>query len=342
MKILVTGGLGFIGSHTVVSLLEAGFEVVIVDDLYNAKKDVVNRIYEITGIKAPFYKIDVKDEEKLEKIFKKEDIDAVIHFAGYKAVGESVMKPLMYYENNLETTITLLKVMEKFGVRNLVFSSSATVYGVPDKVPLTEDMPVKSATSPYGETKVMIERILTDYQKVHPSFNVAILRYFNPIGAHKSALLGEDPNGIPNNLLPYINKVAIGALPYVRVFGDDYPTKDGTGVRDYIHVVDLAKGHVLALKKLETNPGLFICNLGTGKGTSVFEIIKDYEKATGIHIPYKVEGRRPGDIAVNYASTEKAEKELGFKCDYTVLDACKDGYEFQKAEFERQDKKKIS
>lgn len=339
MKVLITGGLGFIGSHTVVALLEAGYDVVIIDNLYNAKKVVVSRIYEITGIKPTFYKADVQDIKKLDAIFKKERPEAIIHFAGYKAVGESCLKPLMYYENNLETTFALLEMMEKYDCKNFVFSSSATVYGVPDKVPLTEDSPVKNATSPYGETKVFIERILEDFQKVHPDFNVALLRYFNPIGAHKSGLLGEDPNGIPNNLLPYINKVAIGALPFVKVYGDDYDTLDGTGVRDYIHVCDLAKGHVLALKKLTQKPGLFICNLGTGKGTSVLEVIKDYEKATGIHIPYVIEGRRPGDIATNYASTAKAEKELGFKCDYTILDACKDGYEFQKAEVAREKEK---
>lgn len=339
MKVLVTGGLGFIGSETSVSLIEHKIDLVIVDNLYNAKIDVLNRIKTITGIKPTFYNADVSDEAAMDKIFKKEKPTSIIHFAGYKAVGESCVKPLMYYKNNLKTTFVLLDMMEKYGCKNLVFSSSATVYGVPKKVPLTEQDPVQNATSPYGETKVMIERILEDISKVHPDYNIALLRYFNPIGAHKSGLLGEDPNGIPNNLLPYINKVAIGVLPYVRVYGDNYKTKDGTGIRDYIHVVDLAKGHVLAIKKLETNPGLFVCNLGTGKGTSVLEIIKDYEKATGVHIPYKVEGRRPGDVAENYASTAKAEKELGFKCDYTVLDACRDGYNFQKAEFLRNKKK---
>ncbi len=339
MKVLVTGGLGFIGAETCVSLIEHKIDLVVVDNLYNAKIDVLNRIKTITGIKPTFYNADVADEVTMDKIFKKEKPTAIIHFAGYKAVGESCVKPLMYYKNNLKTTFVLLDMMDKYGCKNLVFSSSATVYGVPKKVPLTEQDPVQNATSPYGETKVMIERILEDISKVHPDYNIALLRYFNPIGAHKSGLLGEDPNGIPNNLLPYINKVAIGVLPYVRVYGDNYKTKDGTGIRDYIHVVDLAKGHVLAIKKLETNPGLFVCNLGTGKGTSVLEIIKDYEKATGVHIPYKVEGRRPGDVAENYASTAKAEKELGFKCDYTVLDACRDGYNFQKAEFLRNKKK---
>lgn len=339
MKVLVTGGLGFIGSHTCVSLIENGFDVVIVDNLYNSKEVVLDRIETITGVRPTFYKKDVQDLESLREIFKKEHFDAIIHFAGYKAVGESVKKPLMYYENNLESTFALLRCMEEFDVKNFVFSSSATVYGLPDKVPLTEDSPVKSATSPYGETKVMIERILTDIGNVHKDWNIALLRYFNPIGAHKSGLLGEDPNGIPNNLLPYINKVAIGLLPKVNVFGNDYPTPDGTGVRDYIHVVDLAYGHVLALKKLSTNPGLVIYNLGTGKGTSVLEVIKAYEKATGVKINYVICPRRDGDVPENYASTAKAEKELGFKCKYNIEDACRDGYNFQKAEFERQNNK---
>lgn len=339
MKVLVTGGLGFIGSHTCVSLIENGFDVVIIDNLYNSKEVVLDRIETITGVRPTFYKKDVQDLKSLREIFKKENFDAIIHFAGYKAVGESVKKPLMYYENNLESTFALLRCMEEFDVKNFVFSSSATVYGLPDKVPLTEDSPVKSATSPYGETKVMIERILTDIGNIHKDWNIALLRYFNPIGAHKSGLLGEDPNGIPNNLLPYINKVAIGLLPKVNVFGNDYPTPDGTGVRDYIHVVDLAYGHVLALKKLSTNPGLVVYNLGTGKGTSVLEVIKAYEKATGVKINYVICPRRDGDVPENYASTAKAEKELGFKCKYNIEDACRDGYNFQKAEFERQNNK---
>ena len=339
MKVLVTGGLGFIGSHTVVSLIENGFEVVIADNLYNAKLAALDGIEKITHVRPKFYEYDVSDKKKMEKIFKEENIDAIIHFAGYKAVGESVEKPLMYYRNNLDTTFTLLELMKKYNVNNFVFSSSATVYGDPDGVPLTETSPVKSATSPYGETKVMIERILEDVSKVNKDMNVALLRYFNPIGAHKSGLLGEDPNGIPNNLLPYINKVACGLLKEVHVYGDDYPTVDGTGVRDYIHVCDLAYGHVLALKKLATKPGLVIYNLGTGKGTSVLEVIHDYEKATGIKIPYVIEGRRAGDVAENYASTIKAQKELGFKCKYTVEDACLDGYNFQKAELAREKEK---
>lgn len=335
MKVLVTGGLGFIGSHTVVSLIENGFDVVVVDNLYNAKMAALDGIEAITHVRPTFYKVDCEDEEKMDEIFKKEKVDSIIHFAGYKAVGESVKKPLMYYSNNLCTTFTLLKLMDKYGVKNLVFSSSATIYGVPDSVPLTEEAPRKSATSPYGETKVMIERILEDISFVNPDLNVAVLRYFNPIGAHKSGLLGEDPNGIPNNLLPYINRVACGLLKEVHVYGNDYPTVDGTGVRDYIHVCDLAYGHVLALKKLASKPGLVVYNLGTGKGTSVLEVIKAYEESTGIKIPYVIEGRRPGDVAINYAATDKAYKELGFKCQYTVKDACLDGYNFQKAELER-------
>ena len=338
MKVLVTGGLGFIGSHTVVQLLENGMEIVIVDNLYNSKIDVLDRIEEITDIKPKFYNEDVANLDGMDKIFKEEKFDAIIHFAGYKAVGESCLKPLMYYRNNLDSTLTLLELMEKYHVNNMVFSSSATIYGLPDSVPLTESSPRKEATSPYGETKVMIERILEDVSKVHKEFNIAILRYFNPIGAHKSHLLGEDPNGLPNNLLPYINKVAVGLLPFVNVYGDDYDTVDGTGVRDYIHVVDLAKGHLLASNKLQKNCGLFICNLGTGKGTSVLEIIHDFEIATGVKIPYKIGPRRPGDIATNFASTDLAKKELGFTCDFTVLDACKDGYEFQLAEEKRRAK----
>ena len=338
MKVLVTGGLGFIGSHTVVKLIENKFDVVIIDNLFNSKLVVLDRIEKITGIRPVFYQFDVQNKEKLREVFIKEKPEAIIHFAGYKAVGESVAKPLMYYQNNLESTFALLDCMAEFNVKNLVFSSSATVYGLPDKVPLTEDSPVKSATSPYGETKVMIERILTDICAVNKDYNIALLRYFNPIGAHKSGLLGEDPNGIPNNLLPYINRVATGQLKELNVFGDDYDTPDGTGVRDYIHVVDLAEGHVLALKKLATNSGLVIYNLGTGKGTSVLEVVHAYEKATGIKIPYIIKERRPGDVPENYAGTDKARKELGFKCEYNVEDACLDGYNFQKAENERNGK----
>lgn len=329
-KILVTGGLGFIGSEAVICLIQNGYKPIIVDDLYNAKLAVLDRIETITGIRPKFYQIDVKDEAKTEPIFHENKIDAVIHFAGYKAVGESVSKPIEYYENNLETLLVIVKLMKKYGVKNIIFSSSATVYGVPSRVPLYESDPVAEATNPYGETKVMIERILKDVHFADPSFNMGILRYFNPIGGHPSGLLGEDPNGIPNNLLPYVSQVAIGKLDYVRVFGDDYPTVDGTGVRDYIHVVDLAEGHVAALKKLEENPGYVVYNLGTGKGTSVLELIHAFEKANGVHIPYKVVGRRPGDVAENYADCTKAANELHWKAKYTVEDACRDAYNFQK------------
>ena len=335
MKVLVTGGLGFIGSHTVCELLEKDYQVVIIDNLYNSKLDVLDRIKKITSKDVKFYRGDVQDLTLLEKIFKEESPEAIIHFAGYKAVGESVSKPLEYYDNNLSSTLALLKMMKKYHCLNFVFSSSATIYGVPDHVPLSETDLRKEATSPYGETKVMIERILEDVCKANKEYNVAILRYFNPIGAHKSTLLGEDPNGIPNNLLPYINKVAVGELPYLNVYGNDYPTVDGTGVRDYIHVLDLASGHVLALNKLKTNPGYVIYNLGTGKGTSVLEMVDAYQKATGINIPIQFKPRRDGDVAENYANCDKAFKELGFKAKYNVYDACLDGYNFQLAEKKR-------
>jgi len=330
MKVLVTGGLGFIGAETVVTLIRHGMEVVIVDNLYNSKIEVLDNIKEITGVKPTFYEFDVADKEKLSEVFKKEKPDSIIHFAGYKAVAESVLKPLEYYKNNIGTTIALLECMLEFNCKSLVFSSSSTVYGLPDRVPLYETDPVKSATSPYGETKIMIERIINDFSKVHPDLNFALLRYFNPIGADPSGLLGEDPNGIPNNLLPYIAEVAVGKLPYLKITGNDYNTIDGTGVRDYIHVCDLALGHVLALKKLSENPGLVIYNLGTGKGTSVLEMVKAYEKATGIKIKYEFAPRRPGDIPENYANCDKAKKELGFECEYSIEDACRDSYNYQK------------
>lgn len=339
MNVLVTGGLGFIGSHTVVSLIENGYDVIIVDNLYNSKIDVKDRLKEITKRDIPTYIFDVQDREKLDELFKNNKIDAVIHFAGYKAVGESCNKPLEYYDNNLLSTLVLLETMVKYDVKNFVFSSSATVYGEPDHVPMFESDEVKEATSPYGETKVMIERILKDLCKVKTDFNTALLRYFNPIGAHKSGLLGEDPNGIPNNLLPYIAKVATGELKELNVFGDDYDTVDGTGVRDYIHVVDLARGHVLALKKLLTKPGLVIYNLGTGKGTSVLEMVKAYEKASGVKIPYVIKPRRSGDIATSFANCDKALKELGFTCEFNVEDACRDGYHFQVEEKKRKEGK---
>lgn len=330
MRILVTGGTGFIGSETVVELIKNGYEAIVVDNLSNSKKAVIDRIETITGTRPVFYQVDCCDLDSFETVFKAEALDAVIHFAGLKAVGESVHKPIEYYSNNLISTCNLLKLMNKYGVNNLVFSSSATVYGVPKHVPLFESDPVESATNPYGETKVMIERIIEDACKANKQLNAALLRYFNPIGAHPSGLLGEDPNGIPNNLMPYITQVAIGKLDHLRVYGDTYPTPDGTGIRDYIHVVDLAKGHVATIKKLLSNPGLVIYNLGTGKGTSVLEMVKAFEEATGVHIPYTIEGMRPGDVAENYANCDKAYKELGWKAELTVLDACRDAFNFQK------------
>ncbi len=330
MRILVTGGTGFIGSETVIALIEKGYEVSIVDNLYNSKKEVLNRIKTLTGVMPTFYEIDCCDMASFRKVFEAEHFDAVIHFAGLKAVGESVAKPVEYYSNNLISTCNLLTLMKEFNVKKLVFSSSATVYGVPDRVPLKETDPVKSATNPYGETKVMIERIITDYCAADKSMNAVLLRYFNPIGAHPSGLLGEDPNGIPNNLMPYICQVAIGKLKCLRVYGDDYPTPDGSGIRDYIHVVDLALGHVATIKKLEENPGLVIYNLGTGKGTSVLEMISAFEKATGVKIPYEIAGRRAGDVAENYAECDKAKNELGWVAKYNVIDACRDAYNFQK------------
>ena len=330
MRILVTGGTGFIGSETVIALIEKGYEVSIVDNLYNSKKEVLNRIKTLTGVMPTFYEIDCCDMASFRKVFEAEHFDAVIHFAGLKAVGESVAKPVEYYSNNLISTCNLLTLMKEFNVKKLVFSSSATVYGVPDRVPLKETDPVKSATNPYGETKVMIERIITDYCAADSSMNAVLLRYFNPIGAHPSGLLGEDPNGIPNNLMPYICQVAIGKLKCLKVYGYDYPTADGSGIRDYIHVVDLALGHIDTIKKLEENPGLVIYNLGTGKGTSVLEMISAFEKATGVKIPYEIVGRRAGDVAENYAECDKAKNELGWVAKYNVIDACRDAYNFQK------------
>ncbi len=329
-NVLVTGGLGFIGSETVVELIQNGYNPIIADNLYNSKKSVLSRIQTITGVLPSFYEVDTNDYEATKKIFLENKIDAVIHFAGYKAVGESVSKPLEYYQNNLGSALNVLLIMKEMGVNNFVFSSSATVYGIPKRVPLTEEDPIGEATNPYGETKIMIERILQDTAKSNKDLNVAILRYFNPIGGHPSGLLGEDPTGIPNNLMPYITQVAIGKLPKLRVFGDDYPTKDGTGIRDYIHVVDLAKGHVASLKRLDEKPGLVIYNLGTGKGTSVLELVHAFEEANNIKIPYEVLPRRAGDVTENYASCGKAEKELHWKATLNIVDACRDAYNFQK------------
>lgn len=329
MAVLVTGGLGYIGSHTAVALIEKGIKVVICDDLSNSDINALDRIFKITNVRPKFHKTDLKDYKKTELIFKRNSIDAVIHFAGYKAVGESVEKPVMYYENNLLSTLNLLKAMKKFNVKNFVFSSSATVYKVSDIMPLKENFPL-AQTNPYGRSKYFIEEILHDVCISDKNMNVAALRYFNPIGAHKSGLLGENPNGIPNNLMPFITKVAIGKFDKLKVFGNDYPTKDGTGVRDYIHVLDLAKGHICALEKLKEKPGFFVCNLGTGKGYSVLEIVKEFEKQSGVEIPYEITKRRPGDIAECYADCEKAEKELGFKAEYSLADMCRDSWNFQK------------
>ncbi len=328
--ILVSGGAGYIGSHTCVELIEAGYEIVVADNLINSSEEAVRRVEKITGKKVPFVKCELCDPVEVKELFRNyPNIDAVIHFAGLKAVGESVAKPLEYYTNNLVNTLMILNVMRDYGVKNFVFSSSATVYGDPASVPIREDFPTGGTTNPYGTTKLFIERILMDYCKAEPSLNVALLRYFNPIGAHESGLIGEDPNDIPNNLVPYIAQVAVGKLAKLHVFGDDYPTHDGTGVRDYIHVVDLACGHIAALKKLETNCGLFVCNLGTGKGYSVFDVLHAYEKACGKTLPYVVDPRRPGDIAVCYADPTKAKEELGWEAKYGIEDMCASSWKWQ-------------
>ncbi|MBR3402806.1 MAG: UDP-glucose 4-epimerase GalE [Parasporobacterium sp.] len=328
MKILVTGGTGYIGSHTVLELLEAGYETVIVDNLCNSSEESIRRVEKITGKKAAFYQADIRDEEALDRIFSEEKPDAVIHFAGLKAVGESVRIPLAYYDNNINGTLTLLRAMGKAGCKNIVFSSSATVYGKPETVPIREDFPL-SATNPYGRTKLMIEKILGDLYVSDNSWNIILLRYFNPIGAHESGLIGEDPDGIPNNLLPYIAKVAVGRLDIVHVFGNDYDTPDGTGVRDYIHVVDLAKGHVKAIEKICEAPGLEVYNLGTGNGYSVLDIIHAFSKACGKDLPYVIEARRPGDIDVCYADPAKASQELHWKAEYDLDRMCEDTWRWQ-------------
>ena len=327
-KILVTGGAGFIGSHTCVELLEAGYEVVIVDNFSNSKPEALNRIKKITGKDFAFYEADLLDLAALEKIFEENKIDAVIHFAGLKAVGESVQKPVEYYHNNITGTLMLIKAMRKYGCKKIVFSSSATVYGPVNKAPYTEDMPT-SATNPYGYTKVMIEQILRDVYVSDNDWSVSLLRYFNPIGAHKSGLIGEDPNGIPNNLLPYICQVAVGKLEKLGVFGDDYDTPDGTGVRDYIHVVDLAKGHVKAINYIFSNPGLDVINLGTGVGYSVLDMVKAFGKACGKEIPYEIKPRRAGDIATCYCNAEKAKNELGWVAERGIDKMCEDSWRWQ-------------
>lgn len=328
MAVLVTGGMGYIGSHTVVELLNEGQEVIIVDNLYNSKELVKERIEAITGKSPKFYNCDVLDKDSLNKIFEENRVEAVIHFAGYKAVGESVAKPLEYYHNNIGSTLVLLEVMRSHGVKNFVFSSSATVYGDAKIIPITEDSPL-SATNPYGRTKLMIEEILRDLYTSDSSWNIALLRYFNPVGAHKSGTIGEDPCGIPNNLMPFITKVAIGELKELSVFGDDYDTVDGTGVRDYIHVVDLAKGHLKALDKLKTNSGLVTYNLGTGKGYSVLQVVEAFSKASGRKIPYKIAPRRPGDIATCYADSKKANEDLGWKAEKEIEEMCEDSWRWQ-------------
>lgn len=328
MRILVTGGAGYIGSHTVVELMQEGHEVVIVDNFYNSKPEALDNIAKITGKRPAFYEVDCCDLEAMEKVFQDNQIDGAIHFAGYKAVGESVQKPMEYYQNNLLSTLVLCQLLRKYNCKNLIFSSSATVYGNPHTVPIQEDFPLGPTTNPYGTTKLMIENILRDIYISDDQWNIVLLRYFNPIGAHESGLLGEDPNGIPNNLVPYISKVAVGELECLGVFGNDYDTPDGTGVRDYIHVVDLAKGHVKALKKLVGDHGVYTYNLGTGHGYSVLDIVKAYEKANNVTINYEIKPRRAGDIATCYADPAKAREELDWVAEKTLEDMCKDAYNF--------------
>ncbi|MCI8816724.1 MAG: UDP-glucose 4-epimerase GalE [Angelakisella sp.] len=332
MSILVSGGAGYIGSHTCVELINAGYEIVVADNLVNSCEEAVRRVERITGRTIPFVKAELCHEDEVEALFANyPDIDSVIHFAGLKAVGESVAKPLEYYSNNLISTLYLLQAMRRHGVKNFVFSSSATVYGDPASVPIREDFPTGGTTNPYGTSKLFQEKMLMDICAADPELNVALLRYFNPIGAHESGLIGEDPNGIPNNLVPYIAQVAVGKLPCLNVFGDDYPTPDGTGVRDYIHVVDLALGHVAALKKLSQNCGLFVCNLGTGNGYSVLDVLHAYEKACGKTLPYTIKPRRPGDIAKCFADPAKAREELGWEARYGIEEMCASSYKWQSA-----------
>ncbi|MFI3102651.1 UDP-glucose 4-epimerase GalE [Streptococcus suis] len=328
MSILVTGGAGYIGSHTVVELLKLGKEVVIVDNLSNSSILVLDRIETITGKRPTFYELDVADKEALRQVFENENIEAAIHFAGYKAVGESVAKPIMYYENNIMSTLALVEVMAEFSVKKIVFSSSATVYGLNNPSPLVETMPT-SATNPYGYTKVMLEQILRDVEVADKEWSIALLRYFNPIGAHESGLIGEDPAGIPNNLMPFIAQVAVGKREELSVFGNDYDTVDGTGVRDYIHVIDLALGHIKALEKISTTAGVHTYNLGSGQGTSVLELVQAFEKVNGVPVPYKIVDRRPGDVATCYANADKALAELNWKTEKTIEDMCRDTWNWQ-------------
>ena len=328
MSILITGGAGYIGSHTCVELLNTGYDVVVVDNYINSKPESLKRIKEITGKSLKFYNVDILNKEKLEEVFKENKIEAVIHFAGLKAVGESVEFPISYYHNNITGTLILCEIMKKHNVKKIVFSSSATVYGMNNKSPLTEDLPL-SATNPYGWTKLMIEQILKDIYVSDKEWSVSLLRYFNPIGAHESGKIGEDPNGIPNNLMPYITQVAIGKIDKLNIFGNDYNTHDGTGVRDYIHVVDLAKGHLKALDKILDTNGINVYNLGTGIGYSVLDLVKSFERVTGVRIPYKITNRRPGDIAICYADPSKAYKELGWKAEKNLEDMCRDAWRWQ-------------
>lgn len=329
MAVLVTGGAGYIGSHTCVELLNSGYEVVVMDNLYNSNEKALERVEQITGKKVAFYNADMLDKAAVNEIFEKENIDSVIHFAGYKAVGESVRKPLEYYHNNITGTLNLCDVMRNHGVKNIIFSSSATVYGDPAFVPITEECPKGQITNPYGQTKGMLEQILTDLHVSDPEWNVVLLRYFNPIGAHKAGIIGEDPKGIPNNLVPYIAQVAVGKLEKLGVFGNDYDTPDGTGVRDYIHVVDLARGHVKAMKKFEDTPEVRIYNLGTGNGYSVLQVLHAFEKACGKTLPYEIKDRRPGDIATCYADPAKAKEELGWEAQYGIDEMCEDTWRWQ-------------
>ncbi len=330
MNILLTGGAGYIGSHTIIELDKAGHSVVVVDNLYNSKREALRRVESIIGKEVPFVEADIRDKAAMDRLFSDYKIDAVINFAGLKAVGESVAKPLEYYENNMNGVFVLLDAMRRHGCKNIIFSSSATVYGDPAVIPITEDCPKGQCTNPYGWTKSMLEQVLTDVQKADPEGNVVLLRYFNPIGAHESGRIGETPNGIPNNLMPYITQTAIGIRKELGVFGNDYDTPDGTGVRDYIHVVDLAAGHVCALKAIQENKGLAIYNLGTGHGYSVLEVVKAFEKANGLKVPYSIKPRRPGDIAVCYCDPAKAKAELGWEAKYGIEEMCRDSWNFQK------------
>lgn len=335
-KVLITGGAGYIGSHTIIELLNESYSVVVVDNLSNSSEESLQRVSQISGQDVPFYKIDIRDRKGLESVFEQFTFDCCIHFAGLKAVGESVLQPWEYYDNNVGGTLVLLDVMRRFGCKNIIFSSSATVYGEPKEIPITEDCPKGKCTNPYGQTKSMLEEIMIDMHTAdikngdQDPWNIVLLRYFNPIGAHPSGLIGENPKGIPNNLMPYITQVAAGKLEKLHVFGDDYDTLDGTGIRDYIHVVDLAKGHVAALKAIEARCGVEVYNLGTGRGYSVLEIVHAFEKANGITIPYVIDGRRPGDIATCYSDPSKSERELNWKAELDIVDMCRDSWKWQR------------